>query len=184
MKILACFEDVWRRLQTSSEITCPETKMLIKRLFLVSMSYVVPMLIVLKVPHEAYHLMKNYSKYPEEISPATTNWKKPEKTNLAEINLSSLYDESHAIRWSEKTVIGKVYHDVKDRFRSAVMPQNPEIDSFLQQRDVAWINASESGSLKQEEQCDNCAVNAACYNSSFNLWHPTKACELCKISEL
>ena len=68
--------------------------------------------------------------------------KRPEKTNLALLNLSSLYDESHAIRWSEKTVIGKVYHDVKDRFRSAVMPQNLEINSFLQQRDVAWINAA------------------------------------------
>ena len=142
-------------------------------------------LIVLKLSYDAdqknsvkgpgYKISSNYLWYiSKEEEPNSLSVLQESKINLKQQHFTSLYNESRAISWSLKTVYGQMYRDVKDRFSRTVLPKNPEINSFISQRDSGWRNTSEGIKKGSRDQCENCAINAACYNASLNLWHPSK----------
>ena len=93
---------------------------------------------------------------------------------LRESNFSSIYDESNTIVWPRKAILGKIYHDVKARYSRTVPPSKPEIVRFIGQRDMWRNDTGNEDGLELESQCGNCSIDATCYNSSLNLWHPSR----------
>ena len=89
-----------------------------------------------------------------------------------------LYGVNRTVTWTGG--IGQMLREVQDVFNRAKMPSNPVIDAFLRQRDV-WANESQV-TAGQRPQCENCAINAACYNYELNLWHPSNVIPAALIS--
>lgn len=54
--------------------------------------------------------------------------------------------------------------------------ENEETLEFLRQRDE-WDDSAHGGG-QGDNMCLNCAINASCYNTSRNLWHPSKCSHL------
>ena len=85
-----------------------------------------------------------------------------------------LYNENLALEWPRTNMFGQIYHDVMGAINKTKWPHNPDIDQFMEQREHWRRNSSQSGTTTSGQTCLNCAINSACYNSTANLWHPSK----------
>ena len=84
-----------------------------------------------------------------------------------------LYGEQNRLQWLNSSY-GDLVRETDESSQKFWRPYRKEIQEFLARRDGFWNNGTESSNASTVGSCDNCALNASCYDASSNPWHPTR----------